>query len=109
MAKLISSKGKTATIEDLKIKGRLLGLISNSNDPSSTININPIVPKTGKIGFKSGISIPKLEDKSLTPNPNNSKRITDGIFVLEADMSNTYAKINKTERVIIIETVIKRY
>jgi hypothetical protein len=52
LPKLIISNGINATIEDLKIKGSFDLLISNSNEPSKTMRINPIVPKIGKIGFK---------------------------------------------------------
>ena len=49
MPKLITSNGINATIEDLRIKGSFDLFISNSNEPSKTMRINPIVPKIGKI------------------------------------------------------------
>ena len=89
MPKLIISKGINATNEDLKIKGSFNLLISNSNEPSKTMRISPIVPKIGKIGFKFGTEIFRLSVMSFAPNPKSKSNITDGIFVLEAVMSKT--------------------
>jgi hypothetical protein len=76
-------------MEDLKIKGSFDLLISNSNEPSNTIRIKPIVPKIGNIGFKFGIEIFRFSVMSFTPKPNSSNKITDGIFVLKVVMSKT--------------------
>jgi hypothetical protein len=64
-------------------------LISNSNEPSKTMRIKPIVPKIGSIGFKFGTAMFRFSVRSFAPNPKSSSNITDGIFVLEAVMSNT--------------------
>ena len=101
MPKQITSNGIKATIEDLRIKGSFDLFISNSKEPSKTIRIKPIVPKIGSIGFKFGIEIFRLSVTSFAPNPKSKSNITDGIFVLEAVMSKTYANKSKIEIVII--------
>ena len=93
-------------MEDLKINGSFFLLISNSNEPSKTMRINPIVPKIGKIGFKFGTVIFNLLVINFTPKPKSNNKINEGIFVLEAEMSKTYANKSKTESVIMIGIVI---
>ena len=73
--------GINATKDDFPTKGNLDFVSSNSNEPSRTININPIVPKIGKTEVKFGISIAKKVETCLTPHPNDKSKITDGIFV----------------------------
>ena len=74
-------------------------LNSNSNEPSRTIRINPMAPRNGKIGDKSGTTMEKMPDACLTTQPRKSKRITDGTFVLEDVISKTYAK---SKRILIV-------
>ena len=61
-----------------------------------------MVPKTGSMGFKSGITCPNELETCLTKNPNIKRRITEGILVLDEVMSKTYANKSKIESVIII-------
>ena len=88
MPKLMISKGTRAITDVLKTRGSFDLFISSSREPSKTISINPTVPNTGKIGFKSGMFIFNLVEISLTQNPKISNKITEGILVLEAVMSN---------------------
>ena len=78
-----------ATSEDLRIRGTLDLFISNSNEPSNTIRMRPTVPKIGKTGFKFGTEKGKPSDSCFAINPRTNNRITDGILVLEADISKT--------------------
>jgi hypothetical protein len=93
-------------MEDFNIRGSFCLLISSSKDPSNTINIKPVVPSTGKMGSKFGICSLKKLVVVLTTKPRRSSKITDGIFVLAADMSNKYAIKTKTQSAIMIGIVI---
>ena len=101
MPKLITSNEVSATIEDLRIKGSFDLFICNSNEPSKTMRINPVVPKIGKIRFNFGTGIFRLSVTSFVPNPKTKSNITAGIFVLEDVISKTYANNSKIEIVII--------
>ena len=61
--------------------------IVKSKLPSSTININPMVPMSGNNPDKSGISILKLLTNDLIIIPVIINRITPGILVCLADNS----------------------
>ena len=80
--------GRQAIIDVVFTKGSLDLVSSNSNEPSSTIKIKPIVPKIGKTEVKFGISILKKVDACFTPQPKKSNKMTDGIFVRDELMSN---------------------
>jgi len=79
--------GRKATKEDVITTGSLDRFISNSNDPSNTINMSPIVPKTGSTIAKSGIEMSQKIANCFTPQPNMMSNITEGIFVFEELMS----------------------
>ena len=79
--------GIKAIKADFFTKGSLDRVSSNSNEPSKTIKINPIVPKIGSTEVKFGISIPKKKEICLTPQPKDNSKITEGILVLEELMS----------------------
>lgn len=98
--------GKRAINDDLKIVLSLEVFISNSKDPSKTINISPTVPNTGSISDKFGILRSKKLLSWRTAIPNKSNRITEGILVFEEVMSNKYANNNNTHIVIRIVIVI---
>ena len=57
--KLNNNIGRNAIRDVFPTKGNFDLLSSNSNEPSKTISINPIVPKIGKDVDKSGIGISK--------------------------------------------------
>ena len=79
--KLIIIIGMKATKDDFLTKGNLDRVSSSSNEPSKTININPIVPKIGRTDVKFGISILKKLEICFTPQPKNNSKITEGILV----------------------------
>lgn len=79
---------------------------SNSKEPSSTISINPIVPRTGNTVAKLGISIFKKTKSCFMPQPKSKRRITDGILVLEEVKSKKYAIKNIKQMIIIIVVVM---
>ncbi len=56
---------------------------SSSSEPSSTIRIKPMVPKTGNSQESPGIFISSTTVSCLTPQPRINKNMTDGILVLE--------------------------
>lgn len=86
---LKTSNGTNAKKEDLWITVSLDLLISNSNEPSNTIKIKPIVPKIGKIGFRFGIFNWKKVLACLVKKPNANNKITEGIFVFDDVRSKT--------------------
>ena len=75
--------GKKAIKEVLPTKGNLLLFNSNSKEPSSTINIKPMVPNMGKIGVRSGIDIWTKLNNCFTEKPRIKSNITDGILVFD--------------------------
>jgi hypothetical protein len=81
-------------------------LSSSSNEPSSTISINPTVPSIGNIDVKSGTNIWKVLAPYLTAQPTISNNITDGIFVFNELILKTWASSSKRHIVMIIEVVI---
>lgn len=80
---------KNADKIDFKISFNFDSSNSISSAPSRTIKINPTVPSAGKIGSRFGIFKFKSREICLTIQPNKSKIITEGIFVLEDAMSET--------------------
>jgi hypothetical protein len=79
---------------------------SSSKEPSKTINISPTVPNIGRIEDKSGTLSSKKIAPCLTNQPTVSKRMTEGILVLDELISNTYAKRSSTQIDIIMVVVI---
>ena len=68
-------------MSEVLIKPNLDLFSFNSSDPSNTINIRPIVAKTGRLEDKSGItqSNPKLS--CFRPKPKAKSIMTEGILV----------------------------
>ena len=81
--------GIKAPKKDFLISPNLDLLSSSSNEPSSTIKINPTVPKTGRTGEKFGSCMLNHTVSCLTAQPKSNKKITEGTFVLEDVKSNT--------------------
>lgn len=79
---------------------------SNSNEPSRTISINPMVPRTGNIVVRFGISIFKKTESCFIAQPRNKRSMTAGILVLEEVKSKKYAIRNIMQMIIIIVVVI---
>src|SRR5690606_25402680 len=79
---------------------------SSSSEPSKTIKISPMVPKTVSISDKSGIVSCKKSAPCFTAQPQASNNITDGILVRDAVTSKIYAKRSRMQIVIKIEVVI---
>lgn len=98
--------GINATITDFFKTESLDLLNSSSKDPSRTITIKPIVPKIGSSPLRLGTLILKTSVNCCNPYPERSKRITDGIFVLDVVKSNMYAIIMSTQNAIINVFVI---
>jgi hypothetical protein len=76
-----------ATMIDLPTNRNLEPLRSNSNEPSSTIRIKPMVPITGRTGVRSGIEILKKVVPCFTNHPKVSNNIMDGILVFDEVIS----------------------
>jgi hypothetical protein len=98
--------GIKAQKKDFLINPNLVLLSSSSNEPSSTIKISPIVPKTGRTDEKLGSRISNHTVSCLTTQPKSNKRITEGTLVFEDVRSNKYAMSKRTQNVIIIVIVI---
>lgn len=109
MIKLNKSMGINAIKADLLIKLKFSFLISNSKEPSSTININPMVPIIGRTDSKFGTLILKTWVILFTVHPNNNNNITEGIFVLDEVMSKIYANNNSAQIVINMEAFMFFY
>lgn len=103
----MANSGIKATANAFITKCSFPGLISSSSAPSRTMSIKPTVPITGSKGFRfGGIIFVKLL-KYWTATPKASNRITDGILVLDDDMSKTYAIKNKIQIVMIEKLAIQ--
>lgn len=88
MPRLKITIGSNEMTNNLKINRNFDRSISSSSEPSNTIRIKPTVPNIGRIGFKSGTSMLSEVEKKLTPKPNASNKITDGIFNFDVVISN---------------------
>lgn len=82
---------------------------SNSSEPSRTIKINPTVPNIGNVLSKFGMSSSKKLATCLAINPNVSNNMTEGILVLDALMSNMYANKSKTQNIMIVVVIVKKW
>jgi len=99
------NNGSIAISAVLPTKPILDLLTSSSKDPSKTISIKPTVPKIGKVLSKFGMSRLKKFANCLAINPNVSNKMTEGILVLDALMSNMYANKSKTQIMIIVVVI----
>ena len=93
--------------KELFSKGNLLLLSCNSNDPSNTMSIKPNVPSMGKMLEKSGSVTSKKVQSCWVVQPKSNNRITEGIFVIDADKSKIYATNKRIQIVDINNVVIK--
>jgi hypothetical protein len=104
-----ANMGRTAPRNDLITTQNFERFKVNSREPSNTITISPIVPKTGSTADKDGISIPRKIVTCFNPQPSRINKITDGIFVFDAVRSNRYEISNKQQKIIITVIVIQEF
>ena len=104
-----ASMGKSATANDFFTSESFDLFSSSSREPSSTINISPMVPSIGNACVRFGICISKLSEACFTIHPSNNNKMTEGIFVNDDVISNKYAKSTSTQSVMITATVIDNY